>query len=115
MKLPDRVLLKPTFTNLETPPVAPQPVNASTEVPVWLQRLFVIVYVVFCVELGLTLVVLPWTWWWDGNSLLAYWPAVRHLLQHGFVRGAISGLGFLDLWLGISEAIYYRDRRPGPS
>jgi hypothetical protein len=32
-------------------------------------------------------------------------------MHHGFVRGAISGLGVLDLWLGISEAIHYRDRR----
>lgn len=78
----------------------------------WLQRLFVIVYVVLCIELGLVLVMLPWTSWWDVNRLLAHWPAVRHVLQHGFVRGAVSGLGFLDLWLGISEAARYRDRRP---
>jgi len=104
--------LKPTFTNFETPPVTPQPVDAQAEVPVWLQRLFVIVYVVFCIELGLALVVLPWSEWWDVNSLLAHWPAAKHLMQHGFVRGAISGLGFLDLWLGISEAVHYRDRRP---
>lgn len=77
----------------------------------WLQRLFVIVYVVLCIELGLVLVMLPWTPWWDVNRLVAYWPAVRHVLQHGFVRGAVSGLGFLDLWLGISEAVRYRDRR----
>jgi len=78
---------------------------------VWLQRLFVIVYVVLCIELGLVLVMLPWTPWWDVNRLLTHWPAVRHVLQHGFVRGAVSGLGFLDLWLGISEAVRYRDRR----
>lgn len=104
--------MKPTFTNLETPPVAPQPVDAQAEVPVWLQRLFVIVYVVFCIELGLALVLLPWSTWWDSNYLLAHWPSARHLLQHGFARGAISGLGLLDVWLGISEAVRYRDRRP---
>ena len=104
--------MKPIFTNLEFPPVAPQPVEAQAEVPVWLQRLFVVVYVVFCIELGLVLIVLPWSPWWDHNSLLTHWPEVRHLLHHGFVRGAVSGLGFLDLWLGISEALHYRDRRP---
>ena len=104
--------MKPTFTNLETPPVDPQPLEAPAEVPVWLQRLFVIVYVVFCIELGLALILLPWSSWWDSNNLVAHWPAARHLVRHGFVRGAISGLGFLDLWLGISEAIHYRDRRP---
>jgi len=101
--------LKPTSANLETPPAPPQPVEAQAEIPLWLQRLFVIVYVVFCIELGLALVALPWTPWWN-NPLLAHLPTLRHFLQLGFVRGAVSGLGILDLWLGISEAVHYRDR-----
>lgn len=79
--------------------------------PVWLQRFFLIVYVVFCIELGIVLVALPWSVLWNNNNLLLHWPAVRHFLQLGFVRGAISGLGFLDLWLGIYEAVHYKDRR----
>jgi hypothetical protein len=79
--------------------------------PIWLQRTFVIVYVVFCIELGIVLIALPWSYLWNNNSLLAHWPWLRHFLQLGFVRGAISGLGFLDLWLGISEAVNYRERR----
>ena len=102
--------LKPASTNLETPP-APQPVEVRTEAPVWLQRTFVIVYVVFCIELGIALILLPWSPWWSSNGLMAHWPFLRQLLRHGFVRGAISGLGLLDLWVGFSEAIHYRDRR----
>jgi len=79
--------------------------------PVWLQRLFVIVYVVFCIELGIALVALPWFPLWRNNNLLEHWPTLRHIVQHGFVRGAISGLGLLDMWLGVSEAVNYRDRR----
>jgi len=76
-----------------------------------MQRVFVIVYVVFCLQLGIMLIVLPWSDPWTNNNLLAHWPTLRHLWEHGFFRGAISGLGFLDLWLGISEAVNYRDRR----
>lgn len=79
--------------------------------PVWLQRLFLVVYVAFCMELGIALIVLPWTEWWFTNSLLLHWRSLNHFCQGGFVRGAVSGLGFLDLWLGISEAAHYRDRR----
>ena len=79
--------------------------------PVWLQRVFLIVYVLFCIELGVALILLPWGPLWSNNNLLAYWPVVNRFLQHGFVRGAISGLGFLDVWLGISEAVRYRDHR----
>lgn len=102
--------MKPASLNLETPS-APQPVEAQAEMPVWLQRMFVIVYVLFCIELGIVVVVLPWSPWWFNNNLLAHWPQMRHFWQLGFVRGAISGIGFLDLWLGISEAVHYRDRR----
>jgi len=86
-------------------------VETQAETPIWLQRLFVIVYVVFCIELGLALIALPWLPVWNNNRWLAHWPWLRHFLQLGFVRGAISGLGVLDLWLGLSEAWNYRDRR----
>ena len=106
--------MKLTSTNLDSQPPAPaQPAqDNSGELPVWLQRVFVIVYVLFCIELGLVLVVLPWLpdYWFAGSWLMP-WPELRRLLQSGFVRGAVSGLGLLDIWLGIMEAVRYRDRR----
>jgi hypothetical protein len=107
--------LKPTSLNLETPSAAAA--EQSAELPVWMQRLFVIVYVVFCIEMGVVLLVLglsSWVTvgsWWFNNSLLAHWPTLRHVWQHAFVRGAVCGLGLIDLWIGISEAVRYRDRR----
>jgi hypothetical protein len=80
--------------------------------PVWLQRLSLGVLVVFCLYLGLLIAVLPW--WkdmWDRNALLLQYPALRAVLLKGPVRGLISGLGMLDLWIGISELIHYRDYR----
>lgn len=104
--------LKPTAANVESAPGAPPvEVSGEPEVPVWLQRLFMIVYVVFCLQLGIWLIILPWNEAWSNNDLLAHWPLLRHVWEHAFLRGAVSGLGFLDLWLGISEAVRYRDRR----
>ena len=102
--------MKLTSTNLEHPP-PPQPVEQNAELPIWLQRAFLVVYVLFCVVLGLLLVELPWTNLWFEDGSMMRWPAFRHLLQHGFVRGAVSGLGFIDIWMGIMEAVHYRDRR----
>lgn len=80
--------------------------------PVWLQRVFVIVYVLFCIELGLVLVALPWmSSYWFSGGFLSQWPQLQRMLQSGFVRGAVSGLGLLDIWLGIVEAVRYRDRK----
>ena len=56
--------MKLTSTNLENPAPAPPPEpvpESAAEMPVWLQRIFVGVYVLFCIELGLVLIVLPWT------------------------------------------------------
>lgn len=104
--------LKHSSANLENRP-GPQPVEVShePEAPLWLQRLFMIVYVVFCLQLGIGLIVLPWSEAWSNNNLLSHWPMLRQFWEHPFFRGAVSGVGFLDLWLGISEAVNYRDRR----
>jgi len=96
--------------HLEHPP-PPQPVEQEAELPVWLQRTFLVVYVLFCVVLGLLLVELPWTNLWFEDGSMMRWPALRHFLHLGFVRGAVSGLGFIDIWMGILEAVHYRDRR----
>ena len=80
--------------------------------PIWLQRLSLGVLVVFCLYLGGILVYLPW--WrpmWDDNSLLLDFPRLHHWLLQGPVRGLISGIGLLDLWIGISEIIHYREYR----
>ncbi len=81
--------------------------------PVWLQRLSLGVLVIFCLYLGLLIAVLPWFLRdeWDRNALLLRHPAVHAILMKGPVRGLISGLGVLDLWIGISELIHYRDYR----
>ena len=106
--------MNPIPTNLEDPasPPPPQRIEDGTaEMPVWLQRLFVVVYVLFCIELGLALIVLPWSGYWFNDGWLQEWPYVRSLIQSGFVRGAVSGLGLLDICLGVLEAVNYRDRR----
>ena len=75
-----------------------------------MRRIFLVIYVLFCVEVGVFLFFLPWLPLWLNNPLLAHWPALRHVMEHAFVRGAISGLGLVDVWVGISEALHYRER-----
>jgi len=60
--------------------------------------------VAFFVEVGLLLVVLPWSTFWERNYF-AYWPALRALMSNNYVRGAISGLGLLNLLAALSELV----------
>ena len=95
-------------------PATPQhsPEERSAIAPVWLQRLSLSVLVLFCLYLGGLLTFLPW--WkdmWDRNPLLLAHPQLATILQMGPVKGLISGLGLLDIWIGLSELIQYRDYR----
>jgi hypothetical protein len=79
--------------------------------PIWMQRTFLVVFVILCIELGVVLVVAPWTPVWTDNRLFLNFPQLRTLLRLGFVRGMVSGIGLLDIWIGIWEAVHYKDRR----
>jgi hypothetical protein len=86
----------------QTPPAA----------PVWLQRMSLIVLVLFCFYIGGLLAVLPWSpRYWDHNAWLLAHPTLDTIIGRGWVRGLVSGIGLLDIWVGISELLHYRDHR----
>ena len=98
----------------DAPPAQAPPVAAAgAAAPIWLQRLSLFVLVLFCVYLGVLVMILPWwTRVWDHNLFIQSHPALAAVLHNGAVRGLISGLGLLDIWIGVSEAVHYRDHRP---
>ena len=96
----------------ETPP-APAVARPESDVaPVWLQRLSLVVLVIFCFYIGGLMTLLPWSpRYWSGNAWIMNHPAAANWLFRGWVRGLISGIGLLDLWIGLSEMLQYRDLR----
>jgi hypothetical protein len=55
---------------------------------------------------------MPWSpRYWDSNGFLLSHPALDHILEQGWARGIVSGIGLLDIWIGISELLHYRDYR----
>ena len=62
-----------------------------------------LLFMAFFVEVGLLLIVLPWLPYWDRNYFVSIWPPLRPVLVNDFVRGAVSGLGLLNLVAGFSE------------
>lgn len=89
-----------------------QPTGATPRVSrleVWAARSSLITYVVFCVWVGMMLAVIPWTPAWTNNGLIADHPFLRSVLEADFTRGLITGVGLVDIWLGIWEAVHYRD------
>jgi len=52
---------------------------------------------------GLLLIVLPWSTFWERNYFVTMWPDLRPVMVSPFLRGAISGLGVLNLLAGLFE------------
>ena len=61
--------------------------------------------VAFFVEVGLLLLVLPWSGFWTRNYFAQAWPVLGALVTNNFVRGAISGLGLVNLLAGLTELL----------
>ena len=75
-----------------------------------------LLYVAFFLEVGLLLVVLPWSGFWERNYFAMTWPALRDLLTNNFVRGAVTGLGLVNLYAGFADlAIVFAGRPSHPS
>jgi hypothetical protein len=66
-----------------------------------MQRLRSVLWVLILFELGVVLLFLPWLQVWESNYFLGQYPSLRPLMLHPSLRGAISGLGALDILLAI--------------
>jgi len=83
-------------------------------------RLSVIFYIILCFEIGLVLTVLPWVphgWWglsdWGNNYFLVLASrkvgfGIQRFIASGWVRGAVSGVGILNLGMGVWEIFNFR-------
>lgn len=67
-----------------------------------MKRLFI---VAFFFEIGFALLIVPWSAFWDRNYFAETIPAIRTIITNNFVRGAVSGLGIVNLVSGLGELI----------
>jgi len=89
----------------DEPRQTPQPVRHS-----WVYKLGIFLFIIVCFEVGAFLIVFPWTPQWDSNSLAQYFPWLRSLWTSSYFRGALSGLGLLNIYISLGEVS--RLRRP---
>lgn len=66
-------------------------------------------------EIGLALLVLPWTSYWERNAFGEWMPPLRALITNDFVRGGVSGLGLLNIAAGAVELVSMFMSRDLPS
>lgn len=71
-----------------------------------------IVMELFCIEVGLILLVLPWTLLWDNNYFFSLQPQLSEFWLSNELRGAVSGVGLVNLWAACRELARMATRRP---
>ena len=99
-------------------------------IPHWLVRFEIFLRVLLRMYIGLLVMYLPWSGYiatllppiivraflpwsrdiWDQNPLFAHSPTLAIYAANGAVRGLVSGLGCLNLWIAIRQAIHYRNK-----
>ena len=65
-----------------------------------LKRLLLVAYFI---EVGLLLVLVPWSPFWERNYFLTAFPALHEIVRNNYLRGGVSGLGVVNLLLGFNE------------
>lgn len=68
-----------------------------------MSRLFGVAVVLFCFEIGLFLIIVPWSGFWETNLLFLYIPVMRPLMLSSLARVSVSCLGFVNCLIGVSE------------
>ena len=62
-----------------------------------------LLFVAYFLEVGLLLVLVPWSGFWDRNYFAITFPVVREILNNNYVRGGVSCLGIVNLLMGFDE------------
>ena len=57
----------------------------------------------FFFEAGLVLLIVPWSIYWERNYFVQFLPVLEPFLNSDYVRGAVSGLGLVNLLAGFVE------------
>lgn len=64
-----------------------------------------LVFVLFFLEVGFVLIVIPWLAFWDRNYFAQLMPSLQAFITNNFVRGAVSGLGVVNVVVGLRELL----------
>ena len=105
----------------ESRPIANRAEAAPQRIPPWLENTELVLRVLVRIFIGLFFLIAPWAgqlfWFlprllyvWDLNPLILYFPVIAHFAALGAVRGVVSGLGILNLWFALLDALRHRYR-----
>jgi hypothetical protein len=89
---------------------APKSDHPPQRIPHWLVRTELYLRVLLRMYIGLAICYAPWSpLFWDQNPIFVRFPTLAIYAANGGVRGIISGLGLLNIWIAVQDAIRHRN------
>ncbi len=67
-----------------------------------------VLYILYSLEVGVFLLFLPWLGIWENNYLIYLYPKLGLLVANPFFKGAVLGLGLVNILIGIHEIASFR-------
>jgi hypothetical protein len=64
-----------------------------------------LLFIAVFLETGFVLIVVPWSAYWDRNYFAQALPLLHGVITNNFVRGAVSGIGVINVAAGVSELV----------
>ena len=111
----------------EGQPAAQKTEHPQQRIPRWLISTELFLRVLLRLYIGLAICYAPWSGFvaaaypqvliylpwsrvlWDQNPLFLHFPTLGLFAASGAVRGMVSGLGVLNLWIAFYDALHHRD------
>jgi len=74
----------------------------------WYHKTGALLLTIFCMAIGIFLVIYPWTESWARNYFAALAPEWHAYWDNLYVRGAVSGLGVVNFYISLAEVLRLR-------
>jgi len=84
-------------------PITPSPSGGQIPKQLGAPWIWQVLYILYCLEVGVFLIFLPWLSIWDNNYLLFRYPAMGPWVTNPFFKGAVLGLGIVNIIIGVQE------------
>jgi hypothetical protein len=86
-----------------TPPSSPASPSGTRRSASRTPRLLRLCFAIFTFEIGLFLTVFPWVDIWSMNYFSGWIPALENIWGDPYFRGAITGLGLVNIYVAFAE------------
>jgi len=74
----------------------------------FLHTTYLVLHITYWLAAGSFLILFPWQSKWENNYILYRYSSLRPVVSNPFLKGAVLGLGLVNLLIGFQEIAHFR-------